>query len=179
MIGCFGKTTKKDLLYNSFQYEDSILYIVGSQHSDLGGSLFCNVMEVKNTKIGKIDVSKYSETLNALLKANAQSLLESCSYSGLGGLAAAVSKMCFKNSIGCSIKPVKEELLFSENLSFVVEIKKENTVSFQRVLESEDIPFDKVGSTNNTNKIIFDNYINTELCSMKNIWKNSLRERLQ
>jgi phosphoribosylformylglycinamidine (FGAM) synthase-like enzyme len=136
-------------------------------------------MEVKNTKIGKIDVSRYSETLNALLKANAQSLIESCSYSGLGGLAVSVSKMCFKNSIGCSIKPVQEELLFSENLSFIVEIKKENAASFQRALECEDIPFDKVGSTNSTNKIIFDNYINTELCSMKNIWKNSLRERLQ
>ena len=179
MIGCFGKTTKKDLLYNSFQHKDSIIYLVGSQHSDLGGSLFCNVMEVKNTKIGKIDVSRYSETLNALLKANAQSLIESCSYSGLGGLAVSVSKMCFKNSIGCSIKPVQEELLFSENLSFIVEIKKENAASFQRALECEDITFNKIGSTNSTNKIIFDNYINTELCSMKNIWKNSLRERLQ
>jgi phosphoribosylformylglycinamidine (FGAM) synthase-like enzyme len=87
--------------------------------------------------------------------------------------------MCFKNSVGCSIKPVQEELLFSENLSFIVEIKKENAASFQRALECEDITFNKIGSTNSTNKIIFDNYINTELCSMKNIWKNSLRERLQ
>ena len=87
--------------------------------------------------------------------------------------------MCFKNSIGCSIKPIKEELLFSENLSFIVEVKKENAARFQQALECEDIPFDKIGSTNSTNKIIFENYINTELCSMKNIWKNSLRERLQ
>ncbi len=179
VIGCFGKTTKKSLLNNNFQHKNSVIYHVGSQHSMLGGSLVCKIVGVENTKIGKIDVSKYSDTLNTLLEANALSLLESCSYSGLGGLAATVSKMCFKNSIGCLVKPIKKELLFSENLSFIVEVKQQNSLRFQQVLEKNNVSFNKIGATNNANKIIFDGYIDIEVCSTKSIWKNSLRERLQ
>ena len=179
MIGCFGKTKRKELLNNNFQHECSDLYMVGAQHFMLGGSLICNILNVKNTNIGKIDVSQYCQTLNTILKANSLGLLESCSYSGLGGLLASVAKMCFKNSIGCTIKSMKKDALFSENLSIVVEVKRENSSSFQDMLEDKNVPFDKIGETNSSSKIIFDNYINTNVRSTKKVWKNSLRERLQ
>jgi hypothetical protein len=41
------------------------------------------------------------------------------------------------------------------------------------------VSFDNIGKTNNTKKIVFDGYINTEISLTKNVWKNSLRERLQ
>ena len=87
--------------------------------------------------------------------------------------------MCFKNSIGCTIKSMKKDALFSENLSIVVEVKRENSSSFQDMLEDKNVPFDKIGETNSSSKIIFDNYINTNVRSTKKVWKNSLRERLQ
>jgi hypothetical protein len=74
---------------------------------------------------------------------------------------------------------MKKDVLFSENLSIVVEVKRENSSSFQDMLEDKNVPFDKIGETNSSSKIIFDNYINTNVRSTKKVWKNSLRERLQ
>jgi phosphoribosylformylglycinamidine (FGAM) synthase-like enzyme len=98
---------------------------------------------------------------------------------GLGGLAASVSKMCFKNSVGCSVNFVEKEQLFSENLSIIVEVKKKNSMDFEKTLKEKGVSFDNIGKTNNTKKIVFDGYINTEISLTKNVWKNSLRERLQ
>lgn len=179
MIGCFGKTKKSVLLKNNFQHKNSIIYLVGAQHSTLGGSLICKILKIKNTKVGKLDVAEYSDALNALLIANSSRLLESCSYVGLGGLAASVSKMCFKNSVGCSVNFVEKEQLFSENLSIIVEVKKKNSMDFEKTLKEKGVSFDNIGKTNNTKKIVFDGYINTEISLTKNVWKNSLRERLQ
>ena len=74
--------------------------------------------------------------LNGLLSANKAGLLKSCHYVGLGGLAASVSRMSFKNSVGCYIDEISEDLLFSENLSFVVEVNKESSGSFQKTLKN-------------------------------------------
>jgi phosphoribosylformylglycinamidine (FGAM) synthase-like enzyme len=136
-------------------------------------------MDIKNNEVGKINTSQYSNALNSLLSANKLNLLESCSYSGLGGIAAALSKMCFKNSIGFFIKPIKKDLLFCENLSLIAEVKQKNSSGFEGMLKSAGVVYEKIGTTNETNKIVFANYIDTEINITKNIWQNSLRERLQ
>lgn len=179
MIGCFGKTTKQNLLQNNFQHKNSNIYLVDAQHSMLGGSLLCKIMDIKNNEVGKINTSQYSNALNSLLSANKLNLLESCSYSGLGGIAAALSKMCFKNSIGFFIKPIKKDLLFCENLSLIAEVKQKNSSGFEGMLKSAGVVYEKIGTTNETNKIVFANHIDTEINITKNIWQNSLRERLQ
>jgi len=179
MVGCFGKTTKAGLLKNDFQNSGSNIFLVGGQHSSIGGGVVCDVLNIKNTLVEKFDVKQYCAALNGLLSSNGAGLLRSCHYVGLGGLAASVSRMSFKNSVGCYLGGISEDLLFSENLSFVVEVSKEKSGAFQETLKENETPFSLVGETNNTNKVVFDNHIDVNISLAKDIWVNSLRERLQ
>ena len=98
-------------------------------------ALSTDELKIKNTEVKKIDVQKYGRALNCVLKANALSLINSCNYAGLGGLATTLFKMSFINDIGCIIKEdIDKDLLFSENFSLVVEVSDENSPTFEEML---------------------------------------------
>ena len=180
MIGCFGKVSKEKILTNGFVGSDSNLYLLGENPLFIGGSVAANVLNTKNTKIEKFDVQKYSNMLNSVLEANAASLLNSCSYVGLGGLATTLFKMSFINDIGCDIKDQKDKnLLFSENLSFVVEVSEKNSSSFEAVLNEKGCKYKQIGKTNDSNKIVVKNFIDLDVAQTKKTWENALREKLQ
>tara|TARA_B100000405_G_scaffold190068_1_gene133148 strand:- start:1449 stop:3776 length:2328 start_codon:yes stop_codon:yes gene_type:complete len=180
MIGCFGKVSKEKILTNGFVGSDSNLYLLGENPLFIGGSVAANVLNTKNTKIEKFDVQKYSNMLNSVLEANAASLLNSCSYVGLGGLATALFKMSFINDIGCDIKDQKDKnLLFSENLSFVVEVSEKNSSSFEAVLNEKGCKYKQIGKTNDSNKIVVKNFIDLDIAQAKKTWDSALRKKLQ
>ena len=180
MIGCFGKVSKEKILTNGFVGSDSNLYLLGENPLFIGGSVAANVLNIKNTKIEKFDVQKYSNMLNSVLEANAASLLNSCSYVGLGGLATALFKMSFINDIGCDIKDQKDKnLLFSENLSFVVEVSEKNSPSFEAVLNEKGCRYKQIGKTNDSNKIVVKNFIDLDIAQAKKTWDSALRKKLQ
>ena len=180
MIGCFGKVSKEKILTNGFVGSDSNLYLLGENPLFIGGSVAANVLNTKNTKIEKFDVQKYGNMLNSVLEANAASLLNSCSYVGLGGLATALFKMSFINDIGCDIKDQKDKnLLFSENLSFVVEVSEKNSSSFEAVLNEKGCKYKQIGKTNDSNKIVVKNFIDLDIAQAKKTWDSALRKKLQ
>ena len=180
MIGCFGKVSKEKILTNGFVGSDSNLYLLGENPLFIGGSVAANVLNTKNTKIEKFDVQKYSNMLNSVLEANAASLLNSCSYVGLGGLATALFKMSFINDIGCDIKDQKDKnLLFSENLSFVVEVSEKNSSSFEALLNEKGCKYKQIGKTNDSNKIVVKNFIDLDIAQAKKTWDSALRKKLQ
>ena len=180
MIGCFGKVSKEKILTNGFVASGSNLYLLGENLLFVGGSVAANVLNIKNTQIEKFDVQKYSNMLNCVLEANAASLLSSCSYVGLGGLATALFKMSFINDIGCDIEDQKDKnLLFSENLSFIVEVPEKNSSSFEALLNEKRCRYKQIGKTNYSNKIVVKNFIDLDVAQTKKTWKNALREKLQ
>ena len=180
MIGCFGKVSKEKILTNGFVGSNSNIYLLGENPLFIGGSVAANVLNTKNTKIEKFDVQKYSNMLNSVLEANAASLLNSCSYVGLGGLATALFKMSFINDIGCEIKDQKDKnLLFSENLSFVVEVSEKNSSSFESVLNEKGCKYKQIGKTNDSNKIVVKNFIDLDIAQAKKTWDSALRKKLQ
>ena len=180
MIGCFGKVSKEKILTNGFVGSDSNLYLLGENPLFIGGSVAANVLNIKNTKIEKFDVQKYSNMLNSVLEANAASLLNSCSYVGLGGLATALFKMSFINDIGCDIKDQKDKnLLFSENLSFIVEVSEKNSSSFEAVLNEKGCRYKQIGKTSDSNKIVVKNFIDLDIAQAKKTWDSALRKKLQ
>ena len=63
------------------------IYICGQTPAFIGGSIVVDVLNIKNTKVKKIDVQKYNNMLNCVLKANSEGLISSGGYVGLGGLA--------------------------------------------------------------------------------------------
>ena len=180
MIGCFGKVSKEKILTNGFVGSDSNLYLLGENPLFIGGSVAASVLNTKNTKIEKFDVKKYGNMLNSVLEANAASLLNSCSYVGLGGLATALFKMSFINDIGCDIKDQKDKnLLFSENLSFIVEVSEKNSSSFEALLNEKRCKYKQIGKTNDSNKIVVKNFIDLDIAQAKKTWDSALRKKLQ
>ena len=180
MIGCFGRVVKDRVLMNGFKSNDANLYLLGETPAFAGGSIATNVLEINNTELKKIDVQKYGETLNCVLKANALSLINSCNYAGLGGLATTLFKMSFTNDIGCIIEEdIDKDLLFSENFSLVVEVSGENSPTFEEMLNKNKCTFKQIGKTNNSNKIVVKNFIDLDIAQSKKTWENALRKKLQ
>ncbi len=180
MIGCFGKVSKERVLMNGFRSSDANIYLVGETPAFIGGSIVVDVLNIKNTKVKKIDVQKYNNMLNCVLKANLEGLVSSSSYVGLGGLATCLFKMSFVNNIGCSIdKYIDKNLLFSENFAFIVEVSQESSSAFEKVLNKSKCAYKQIGKTNESNKIVVKNFIDLDVVQTKKTWQNALREKLQ
>ncbi len=180
MIGCFGKVVKDKVLMNGFKSSDTNLYLLGETHAFVGGSIATSVLNIRNTEVKKIDVQKYGNMLNCVLKANSLSLINSCNYAGLGGLATTLFKMSFVNNIGCIVeKNIDKDLLFSENFALVVEVSEKNSSTFEDLLNKNKCTFKQIGKTNNSNKIVVKNFIDLDIAQTKKIWQNALRKKLQ
>ena len=180
MIGCFGKVSKEQVLINGFSSGDANIYLVGETPTFIGGSIVVEVLNIKNTKVKKIDVQKYSNMLNCVLKANSEGLLSSCSYVGLGGLVTSLFKMSFVNSVGCSIeKDIDKNLLFSENFAFIAEASEESSSAFEDILNKNKCAYKQIGKTNKSSKIVIKNFIDLDVNQTKKTWENALREKLQ
>jgi len=180
MIGCFGRVSKEQVLMNGFKSSDANIYLVGETPAFIGGSIVVDVLNIKNTKVKKIDVQKYSNMLNCVLKANSEGLVSSGSYVGLGGLATSLFKMSFVNNVGCSIeKYIEKNLLFSENFAFIVEVSEESSSAFEDILNKSRCAYKQIGKTNKSNKIVVKNFIDLDVAKTKKTWENALREKLQ
>ena len=179
MVGCFGRVNKGNVLDNNFISTSSTIYLVGAQHSSIGGSLSCKVLNINNTTVEKVDAAIYNKMLQSILSANERGLLSSCSVVGLGGLMASISKMCFKNMVGVSVEKISDEQLISENLALIVEVDEKNIDSFENHMKENQSSFKKIGRTNKSGVIVFENGANINVEIAKNVWENSLREELQ
>jgi len=179
MVGCFGRVNKGNVLDNNFISDSSTIYLVGAQHSSIGGSLSCKVLNINNTTVEKVDAAIYNKMLQSILSANERGLLSSCSVVGLGGLMASISKMCFKNMVGVSVEKISDEQLISENLALIVEVDEKNIDSFENHMKENQSSFKKLGRTNKSGVIVFENGANINVEIAKNVWENSLREELQ
>ena len=179
MIGCFGKIKKKRILKNGFQSLSSNLFLLGETSTFLGGSIVSDILGINNTKVEGVDLKQYNNMLGCVLEANEDMLLQSCSYVGLGGLATTATKMSFLNDIGCVIEGLDKNCLFSENLSFLVEVSEKNSAAFEKILNNKNCSYKQVGKTVDSNRIIIKNFLELDLIKAKRVWGNSLRERLQ
>ena len=180
MIGCFGRVSKERVLMNGFKSGDANIYLVGETPVFIGGSIVVDVLNIKNTKVKKIDVQKYSNMLNCVLKANSEGLISSGGYVGLGGLATCLFKMSFVNNVGCSVeKDIDKNLLFSENFAFVVEVSEESSSAFEGILNTSKCSYELIGKTNKSGKIVVKNFIDLDVAQTKKTWENALREKLQ
>ena len=179
MVGCFGRVNKGNVLDNNFISDSSTIYLVGAQHSSIGGSLSCKVLNINNTTVEKVDAAIYNKMLQSILSANERGLLSSCSVVGLGGLMASISKMCFKNMVGVFVEKISNEQLISENLALIVEVDEKNIDDFENHMKENQSSFKKIGRTNKSGVIVFENGANINVEIAKNVWENSLREELQ
>ena len=182
MIGCFGKIYDvKNSIKNSFQSENSSIFLLGEGQTNLGGSIIVDLLNIQNNDVCKIPTKEYSLMLNAITKLGVKNLIESSRVVSRGGVATAIFKMAFKNNIGAKINlgcSAFSEQLFNENLSILLEINENNVSLVKNLLERKKIPFNIIGVTNSKNSIIINDKVDLLVGKAKEVWRNSLREDL-
>jgi phosphoribosylformylglycinamidine (FGAM) synthase-like enzyme len=89
--------------------------------------------------------------------------------------------MSFHNNVGIDAKIDEEAFditLFNENLAIIIEVNNKNVAEAQKILETNNIPFDIIGATSSKETIIVNNKVNLSIKEAKNVWDISLREKL-
>jgi phosphoribosylformylglycinamidine synthase len=144
----------------------NVIYIIGNTNSELGGSIFGLVNDMKTTDIPKVELSMSKNTFDAMNLAVDQQLIDSLHDCSDGGLAVAIAEMAFAGKKGVEIditnipskndaKLTSVEKLFSESSSrFIAEITPQNKAKFDAILIQKNVPFACIGSVNDGEKLI-------------------------
>ena len=172
---------------STFKEAGNLIYIIGKTKDELGASEYFRLNDINGGKVPQVDVKKAKKIFKKVHKSIKNKLIESCHDISDGGLAVALSEMCFGTGFGANAflnevpykgKTRDDFIFFSESASrFVVEVKKENKDSFEKLLGkishgligcvSDDAELKVHGLDNNL--VVDDNIANLE-----KIWKNSL-----
>lgn len=104
----------------------SKLYLVGSQNFGMGGSTYYDVLGGSSNEMPKVDTFWLKPTLDAMHQAIKSGDVLACHDISEGGVAAAISEMCFGSDLGAEVEVSHiqpEQFLFSEAAgAFVVEL---------------------------------------------------------
>jgi phosphoribosylformylglycinamidine (FGAM) synthase-like enzyme len=182
MIGCFGKNLDtKNAIKNSFQSSGSTVFVLGAKNKQLGGSMIADILKIKNNDVCRFSNKDYSALLNGVFSLGEKNLILSSRVVTRGGLAISLCKMSFHNNVGIDAKIDEEAFditLFNENLAIIIEVNNKNVAEAQKILETNNIPFDIIGATSSKETIIVNNKVNLSIKEAKNVWDISLREKL-
>ena len=165
---------ENNVLMSSFSKEGNVLYLIGENKSEFGGSLY--MKELYGTVAGVIPEIDYKQELalwNLVIEANKKHLLECAKDSSSGGVAIALAKMAATSGLGCDVEMsvADDRDVFSESMSrAIVEVKPENCEAFEAMLD-ESMSIEKIGTIggdsvrindiNMSLKQLQDNYFNT------------------
>jgi phosphoribosylformylglycinamidine synthase II len=182
MIGCFGKNLNtKNAIKNSFQSSGSTVFVLGAKNKQLGGSMVADILKIKNNDVCRFSNKDYSALLGGVFSLGEKNLILSSRVVTRGGLAISLCKMSFHNNVGIDAKIDEEAFditLFNENLAIIIEVNNKNVAEAQKILETNNIPFDIIGATSSKETIIVNNKVNLSIKEAKNVWDISLREKL-
>ncbi len=128
----------------------SVLYLIGTTTSDLGGSLYHIVTGQSGSSVPPVDVMTAPEIFSKLHEAIRTGMVRSCHDLSEGGLAVAVAEMAFAGGIGADVSKRGSHPdvvnLFAESPSrFLVEVRPEHAEQFRRVLHP--LPVAEIGVT--------------------------------
>ena len=142
---------------------------------ELGGSAYYNLYDELGANVPKPDLEKVKNQIYALTDCIDSELILSCHDISDGGISCAIAEMTFANSIGCKVEiggelPA-ETKLFSETSGFIIEVSKKNVTSLVRQFKKHGIDIIEIGSTNGTNTVIINNYINQSIDNLRNAWE--------
>ncbi|SFV61730.1 Phosphoribosylformylglycinamidine synthase, synthetase subunit [hydrothermal vent metagenome] len=140
---------ENNVLISSFSEEGNVLYLVGENKSEFGGSLY--MKELYDTVAGVMPEIDYKQELalwELVIEANKKHLLESAKDASSGGVAIALAKMAATSGLGCDVEmSVSDDRdIFSESMSrAIVEVKAENCEAFEAMLD-DSMSVEKVGT---------------------------------
>ncbi len=146
-----------------FKKEGSSIYIAGETRDDMGGSHYNELVGagLECGNVPKIDAIKSKATFAAVEEAIKGKTVLACHDPSEGGMAVAVSEMCFAGNIGAEIQlndvpcgsfssgtPNDASILFSESQTrFVLEVKRGMEGEFERIMRRQGCTYGRIGKT--------------------------------
>ncbi len=183
-IGMVGLIEKLENITTSFfKDENDLIYILGEDFEELGGSEYLKVVHNKVTGDSpKLNLETEKKLQDVLLKAINGALIKSAHDISEGGIACAITECCimYENRlVGAEIKiPVKTRedfSLFSESQSRVIVSVDENKKGeFEKLLEKENQKFILAGKTGGQ-KLKINDLINVDLNAISDIYYNTIQ----
>jgi len=186
LIGVIGLIEKRPLFTEKISDGD-VLVIVGKTKNELGGSeYFEYVHKFIGGKCPVVDFTESKKNMKSVLKLIDKNLVKNVHDCSKGGLAVAVSELCFTNLVGCSISLEKvpgdklddDRILFSESHSrYLVVVDKKNIKKLEDVLDKEKTSWSKIGAFSG-DRIQFirvkEKVIDLRVDKAQKTWSNSL-----
>ena len=177
--------------------EGNLLYLLGTTHRELGGSLWSEIHQRRGGRVPRVDTAHAPYLFRALHSAISSGLIRSCHDLSEGGLAVALAEMTVAGGLGAwvSLEPatraadVSEDyvLLFSESPTrFLLEVRPENSGSLERELAG--LPLGRLGTVTHVDsgagmpapRLIIDGLDGTTIVDasvddLKTAWQRPLR----
>ena len=183
IVSCLGRIQDVNkIIPMHFQKSDSIILMVGERKDELGGSVYYSLYNELGINLPRPDLKEVKNQIFSLNNCIEKQLVLSCHDIADGGIASAVAEMTFGNEIGCDIKIINDlrtdKTLFSETGGFVLELSINNIEAAQSMFSNYGIELIKIGSTNNSGVMIFNNVVKLSVKKVKDAWTNGLREKL-
>ncbi len=150
----------KNVTTSNFKNEGDLIYVLGEDFEELGGSEYLKVVHNKVTgESPKLNLEIEKKLQDSLLKLIVLNLVNSAHDISEGGIVSAIAECCImdeNNFIGADvnipIKSRKDFSLFSESQSrIIVSIKPENKNEFKKILNDSKQIFTYLGSTGGKN----------------------------
>jgi len=151
---------------SDFKTEGNLVYLVGKQtEKELGGSEYYKLMNVEGGVVPKTDPVILRHSMKGLLACIKKGYISACHDISEGGIAVCLAEMAIGGDRGATIdaSEVGSELrtdfkLFSEsNTRWIVEVKRDKQIEFEKLLTKEHVTFTLLGKTKGKHLVIQDN----------------------
>ncbi|HQF42623.1 MAG TPA: phosphoribosylformylglycinamidine synthase subunit PurL, partial [Ignavibacteriaceae bacterium] len=163
----------KHITTSYFKDEGDVIYLVGEDKEELGGSEYLKV--IYNKAAGDsptINLDEEKKLQDALLNLIRKGFIKSAHDISEGGIISALAECCIINQekqLGCEveipIKSRKDFSLFSESQSrIIVSVSKDKVTEFENELQIAKLKFQKLG------------FVNGSLLKVKNIFDITIKE---
>ena len=157
IIGVLGLIDHAPLVSQKIMKND-LLLIVGQTKNELGGSEYYEYIHgVVGGTCPSVDFIASKSNMKSVLTCIKRGLVNASHDCSNGGLAVAVSELCIKNKIGCSVSidkiPCKslalDRILFSESHSrYLLVVTKKNLNTVCNLLSKNNVQFGVIGTFN-------------------------------
>lgn len=186
LISVFGKIADVSKTSSSdFKKDGSSIVLVGNpDFMSMGGSAYFDVLKHKGVAaIPKVDLQTLPEVMNKVTKGVQGSEILSVHDISDGGLAVAISEMCFGGGLGAKIdlskfKKIRTDfMLFNETAgTFIVEV--ENEKAAKRIFSN--VPHVILGKTIKEAELVITKggkeILTSSISSLKRAWQKPMKE---
>lgn len=162
----------------------SVLFLVGNNGQDMGGSLFLRVMGKEDSRVPRVEISQVKEYVERMLAAMDKGLIAACHDPSEGGLAATLAEMCIGGGLGVRVEvetsiPTSIWLFNESPTRWIVEVPADKVKEFKSHMG--ELVVEEMGIVGGEALVITVNgkkYISAPVSQLHGAWENPLWEEM-